>query len=444
MTPLLRAFYITAVLGLLIWGLTDVRRRAETDPARPGAHRTDFTVYTEAGAAFFDGRNPYAVTNPRGWHYLYPPLFALLVTPLHPLPTQWQGVAWFILSLLMAGGCLYECRAILRALQQAGATVQDAWREGRLWIILGAFAAILIPFLDTLQRGQVGVAILWPLLLGFRLVIEKQDGLRSFLGGLILALPVVIKATPALPVCILLVRLLSDAAQGRQWAWHRFTRASAGVMAGLLLFFLLVPAAVIGWTDNLTHLETWYRTVASNKQVGPDQDFNVTSYRNQSLANAVLLLGQWLDYRMDEGLAAPAVTAVRACLVLLLLLVAARGRPGPEPLGLAAVFGLACAVTLPLSPISWGHHFIILLPALLLVPLAVQAKGHHLAAKILASSAAVLLLVHYVSFEVARGIIGSLGLLGIAMAGWCLAAAVLLVWDRAPRAPAVTPVPVAS
>ena len=82
-----------------------MRLRGTVDPAEIWIHKTDFTVYTEAGAAFFDGRDPYAVTNPRGWKYLYPPLFAMLVAPLHALPPQAQVLVWFALSVWMLWGC---------------------------------------------------------------------------------------------------------------------------------------------------------------------------------------------------------------------------------------------------------------------------------------------------------------------------------------------------
>src|SRR4051812_35861414 len=95
-----RTFHITlvATVAAAVWGLTDVRNRARVDPDDPTAHKSDFTVYTEAGAAFFDGRDPYAVASPRGWHYLYPPLFAILVSPLANLPPQWQAVSFFFFS----------------------------------------------------------------------------------------------------------------------------------------------------------------------------------------------------------------------------------------------------------------------------------------------------------------------------------------------------------
>ena len=64
------------LVGFTIWGYVDIHARGTIDAANPHFHRTDFTVFTEAGSAFFDGRDPYRVTNPRGWFYLYAPLFA--------------------------------------------------------------------------------------------------------------------------------------------------------------------------------------------------------------------------------------------------------------------------------------------------------------------------------------------------------------------------------
>ena len=104
-------------IALAVWGLTDVRSRARTDPHNLGAHRSDLTCYTAAGAAIFAGNDPYEATNPRGWHYVYPPLLAILVAPLVPLDTQWQGVIWYAISLLAAWGCYTECRRIWRVLR---------------------------------------------------------------------------------------------------------------------------------------------------------------------------------------------------------------------------------------------------------------------------------------------------------------------------------------
>ncbi len=115
-----------------VWGVVDVRARGVYDPANPGEHRTDLTVYTEAGAAFFDGREPYEVTNPRGWRYLYPPLFAMLLAPLHVLPSETQVLVWFIASALAAWGCYSECVRLAQARCPAGPreTPSAAYRRG--------------------------------------------------------------------------------------------------------------------------------------------------------------------------------------------------------------------------------------------------------------------------------------------------------------------------
>ena len=98
---------------MTIWGLVDVRRRGYAYPDAPAEHKSDLTVYTEAGAAFFDGRPPYAVSNPRGWTYVYPPMFAMLLAPLHALPMQDQATVWFFLCLVDVLGHLSGMRADL-------------------------------------------------------------------------------------------------------------------------------------------------------------------------------------------------------------------------------------------------------------------------------------------------------------------------------------------
>ena len=87
------------LLAATIWGFVDVRRRAYPHPESPEEHKTDLTVYTEAGAAFFDGGKPYEVRNPRGWTYVYPPILALLLAPLARLAHA-GPVDRLVLSLL--------------------------------------------------------------------------------------------------------------------------------------------------------------------------------------------------------------------------------------------------------------------------------------------------------------------------------------------------------
>lgn len=399
--------------ALLAWGWFDVRRRGRIDPANPAVHKTDFTIYTEAGAAFHDGRDPYAVKNIRGWEYLYPPLFALLVAPLHRLPPQDQVFVWFLVSSVLGVAAIRECRRISLRCWDAGGAPQPppAW-VGPLALLAG-----LLPLLNALQRGQAGSLVLWSLLAGLALIgAARGPGMRICGGGL-LALPIVVKLTPALPVAALLL-VLGLSARRRS-----AIEAASGVAAGLLLGFVVVPGLLVGWEANLRHLGRWWTAVATNPNLAADTRLVLDSVRNQSLANALRLVfgpeQAWLG-----SLTVALNIGVAALLLAALVRSAQRGATG---LDAAVVFGLAAVATLVLSPVSWGHHYVLLLPAAAFVPLYLLRIGSACAAKILAMLPAVLVILHYVFLETT----GRLGLLGIGTLGWFVAAAALFV--RGPR-----------
>ncbi len=447
---------MVVVVLLLVWGFTDVRHRADLDPQNLRTHRTDFTVYTEAGAAFFDGRDPYAVTNPAGLYYLYPPMLALLVAPLHALPTSWQGVTWFLLSLLMVVGCLSECRKIVRQTQD---TFQGTHHLPG-WIAIATAAAVVVPFLDTLQRGQVGIAVLWPLLMGFRLLSETQERFSGFWGGILLALPVVLKVTPALPVATLLFQQFIAAVRTERspFARRHFVQCVSGVTVGLIVFLLVVPTILIGWDNNLRHLKTWYTDVIANEHFGETHQISYHDAHNQSLDNALHLLGIWVadtvtgeaDARdtspstapplprpMDAPIVKAILVAPRVVLALLLIIVAVRWHGETTGVGRVAVFGLACAMSLALSPITWRHHFVMLLPGILLLPWALY-EAYRSVARGLAMLAATLVLGQYLTRGLAANLTGRLGLLGIGLAIWCLVASISLLRMKQVRLPTST------
>jgi hypothetical protein len=433
-----RAVFAAAILlPLLVWGWVDVRVRAQVDPRQPARHRSDLTVYTEAGLAFFDGRPPYEVTNPRGWHYLYPPLFALVVAPLGALDTEWQAFVWFCLSLVMGWGAIREARLLLRRLPGG-----DTGKSGRGLLLALACAAATPAALNCLQRGQVGIAIVYFLLLGFRLVLTGRTARTRFLGGIALALPVAIKLTPILPAGVLLLIELIRSSR------HRFAAAFAGGMAGLAAFFLIIPSGLIGWGENLHHLHTWLHRVVLSDAVADENDFNAKSGRNQSLANAAYRCGNYfgrvvgggpedryvgapfyMDRQqpmlMDAAWVGQATYFAIGALCTLFLGVVVRRLRGDE-LDMAATVGVACVLTLVASPLSWGHHFIILLPGVLLFSLWSYRCHGVIAAAVWAAVPLALLWTHYLALSWA----GRCGLLGIGVAIWSFAACISLLRRR--------------
>ena len=417
-------------IALTIWGVTDVRSRAHWDPAKTGKHRTDLTIFTEAGAAFFDGRDPYQVSNPRGWHYTYPPLFAILLTPLDSLSPQWQGMVWFFLNLGLIWGCYRECRRLLKLFP--GHTKKETFP---LWIGGGALAAVFIPALDCLQRGQVEIVLVYFLLLGFRLVGENMSKILVMGGGVLLTLPAIIKVLPALPVFILLFMGLvagifnADATIGK----NRFIECLTGVVAGLLLFIWILPGALVGWEANRKHLQSWYTKVPQKDAVNIAPHSPLRSariYRNQSMDNAIYRFGNWIAYQffggptdrapawkqlpMDAPRIQTAILYARISIIILLLILGYRMARYGDALGLAAAFGMACVAALIVSPMSRGNYFLLQLPALLFVPFWFVKRGQIPKARVLVFIPVILSFLHYIFLP----FFGRIGLLGIGTALW--------------------------
>jgi hypothetical protein len=429
---------------MVIWGLTDVRARGRVNPNDLGAHRSDFTVYTEAGAAFFDGRDPYQVTNPRGWGYLYPPLFAIAVAPLHALAPENQVLVWFAVSVLMAWGCYAECVWIARAVRP---DMPDRGPFGPIpqWIGWAAVTAALFPTLNCLQRGQVGIAKLYLLLVGFRLLAGSRTTLRSLLAGCVLAVPIAVKVTPVVIVgCVYFEQLVAAWFAPRRSAALAHTAAAAGgTLGGLFALVLILPACLVGWSSNLHHLDTWWNHVAVHAEESAEFSVLGDSYskRNQSLANAVCRLGNWAHYAfgggpndkgtlpdangsrglvMEHPLVAPTLWALRLGEAALLAWMCYRLGRRQDRLGDAAAFGMACAATLVVSAIARGHYFMLLMPAVIFVSTWLNTQRRPRLAIASAMVPVVLVLAHFALLEVA----GRVGLLGIGTAVWFAAVAV--------------------
>src|SRR5208283_3188546 len=444
------------VIGLTIWGWLDVSERGQTHPNHADFHRTDFTVYTEAGAAFFDGRDPYEATNPRHWYYLYPPLFALLVSPLAALDFKSQVVVWYVISLGLAFGCYSESRHLWTLLVASDSGEADVGRNAAFRIGACAGLTVLLPTLECLQRGQVGIALVYPLLLGFRLTLGGRSWPIWSLGGVVLGWPIVVKLIPALPVAVLLLQrwaaTLTPSRSPRSLS--RATTVTLGLALGVFLFTFAIPAACIGWSQNLHHLSTWSRKVATSPDMGREVFVEVDNDSNQSFSNAAHLFAARIRGRATAGANSvtdqaahrqwlAAVTAISAhrradyataewvrgvqVIVLVLLIVTglAVGLWG-DVLAQVATYGLACLATVLVSPVAWSHYYVLWLPSLLFVPLWLVRRGHRRAAGVVAMVPMGLIWMHYL----AKPWFGQFGLLGLGTLAWFLAVVTLSILIR--------------
>lgn len=389
------------IIGLLIvsvllgWWWFAVRIRMNYRPEKPVIHRTDLTVFTTAGLAFVDGdpaTEPYDSPNVRGWHYNYPPLFAIVMSPLGKVHPHVASGVWFVLNLGLCVGIGREGWKMIRGLwPPPGDALQwtDSSRrepppplpaEVPGFVVVFAVLMGVLPALNCLQRGQVGLLLTYLALLGIRLGTVRPTAGKAWACGVVLALAAVLKVFPALPMVVMLT--LAWLAMPRRVA----VGITGGVAVGLAVFLLVLPGVLVGWGENAGYLQTWWTRVVTNPDLAIETDFNLRSVRNQSLENAALLAGSRLGL-LSEPLPArammgsPGWLSVR-CAVGGVMAVGAWGmsrrRCGDkrgDALGVAAGVALACTATLVLSPLSWGHYFVMHLPAMVLVPMWLLTRG---------------------------------------------------------------------
>jgi hypothetical protein len=447
------------MVAVVAWGFADVRRRGLPWPDRPKEHKTDLTVFTEAGRAFFDGRAPYEVANSRGWKYLYPPLFAIVMAPLWHLPGEDQAIIWYFASVLLCWGCYRESAAVLRALRAHNAHLDARWDAWFPRLAFLALAACLLPALNCLQRGQVTMLKLFLLLLGLRLVLQARSWRGCLSGGIVLAASMSLKVLPVLPVALLLgMQLLTALAALRTGRspqpnpGGRLACTATGVMAGLVLFLLVIPGALVGWRTNLDHLDTWAgRMLTASRGYEKRVDrygTNPHGVRNQSLSNALYRLGNFQKYVSGGGpddrfagfddpapmpMDAPWFDhfqfVLRLGVLAALVLACVRMGLAGDLLSQATGVALACVGMLVLSPVAWGHYFMVFAPAVLLLPLWLDQRGQPQAAWFMAVVPAVLIVVHYLFTQS----LGRIGFLGLGTTAWLLAAVWLVVEAGHPR-----------
>jgi len=431
--------FLALGLALVAWCALDVQRRGRIDTARPSVHKTDFTAYTIAGGAFFDGRDPYAVTNIRGWGYCYPPLFALLVSPLDKLDSRVQVSIWFFISVAVVWGIYRECtRLFLRFAELAGYRPGDT--AFPRWIAWAGIAMVILPIMNCLQRGQVDVLKLYLVLLGIRLSLLGTSWQAWFAGGVAMASAIVLKVTPALPVgfvvTMLAARMLLRRAEDAQ-AGPRALVVGGGVACGTFALLLVVPALFIGWQANLGYLERFYndKLTKANDHFESDKTGNTRSIRNQSFSNAVIRLGDFIGYEflggaddrlidrewrgappmvMDAEGVGHVLLVARAAAALLLLVAGLLSVWRGDVLGQAATIGMACTAALVVSPISRGFYHTEMVPGVLLLPLWLLSRDMPRAARWMAWTPLALVAAHYLGLSIT----GRLGLLGIGTAIW--------------------------
>jgi hypothetical protein len=345
-----RAGLVAAAVAVLAFGAV-----VEVRAAFQSLRRTDFGVYARAGWAVRSGADLYGVTDDRGWHYCYPPPFAVLVAPLADpppgeprdgfLPFPVAVAVWYLLGVAAVG---------FAADRFAAAVLPGERRFGRRWwyartvpvyVCLGGVGF-------TLARGQVNTLVL-ALVAGLFAAAVRG---RRFRAGLWLGAAACVKVIPAFLGLWLLLR--------------RDARAAAGVAAATAVGLAVIPAAVWGPAAVLDVNAEMLRAVlqpgvsGTGDQTRTKELTGGTATDSQSI-QAVLHNLAHPDWGTRPADVAPLTRAAHWAVggLLTLAVAAVAVRRGVTTLADQLVLlGVLCLLMLHLAPVSHMHYYAYGLP----------------------------------------------------------------------------------
>ncbi len=297
-------------------------------------YRIDIDVYRMGGQAWLNNRPLYTggvlFHTPIGLNlpFTYPPLAAVAFCPFAwlGLPAASVAITLTTLTLLIVSTLIVLTRLDVWAVSRVAPG--PAWLR-RCWlaVLIAAAAAIwLEPIKSNFAYGQINVVLM-------TLVIADCIPRRTaWPRGVLLGIGIALKLTPAVFLLYFLLR--------------RDTRAALTAVGSFAAATL--AGFVVAWGDSW---EYWTDTVRNTDRIG-SADLNT----NQNIAGTLARLGLSEDQRFALWVA--------GCLLVLAVTIWATRRvldAGEPALAVicVALFGLV------VSPVSWSHHWVWMLPAVL-------------------------------------------------------------------------------
>jgi Glycosyltransferase family 87 len=287
----------------------------------------DFRIYMWGGHAVLHDSRLYLALAYGHW-FTYSPFAAMVFVPVATLPLAVARVLWDLVSV---AALAYSCVLILKLARH---------RPSRL-MVAGVVAAVLAlePVWETLFLGQINLILLALILTDIWLVSRGSAGLAVGAG---VGLAAAIKLTPTIFIVFFLLAGRARAA---------VVAAGTFVLCGLAGFLLAPHASALYWA-HLSH---------DTRRVGAPY------ISNQSPYGAAIRLASGQGHIGGWWVVVPLVVAVTGLMVAVVL------TRRQDWLGATTITGVT---GLLVSPISWAHHWVWILPALVLL----LRTGHRVAA----------------------------------------------------------------
>ncbi len=321
-------------------------------------YRIDIDVYRMGGQAWLDGTSLYSdgvlFHTEAGLNlpFTYPPLAAAVFSPFAWLSLDAASATITVITfaLLLVTTMIVLTR--LRVWEQSATISGAAWRR-RCWLAAAIVAPAVVylePIRSNIEFGQINVVLMT------LVIADCVPRETPWPRGLLLGVAIALKLTPAVFLLYFLLR--------------RDTRALLVSVASAILATAIgfVVAARDSW-------EYWTETVRDTDRIG-----TATYLTNQNIAGTLA--------RLAIGETPRFVIWLVACFAVLGLTVWAvrrvlKNRQTVLALICVAMFGLV------VSPVSWSHHWVWALPAVLVT--GVLAYRHRNIAMGLISATGVLL-----------------------------------------------------
>jgi len=251
--------------------------------------------------------------------YIYPPLLAIILMPLSYLPFSWAYPIWVLCQQAFLIASLSLLAKSLPAL--------GTW----IWPFLIVLAVNMYPVHLTIDIGQINLLIL--LILCLVLYLAQRD--HFFWAGIMVGVATMIKMSPLLLLGLFIFQ--------RKW------RAVVGVFAALIIL-----------------------TALSIALAGPQ---NMLSFFSTSLRDSILIPIEWINNVSPAAflhqllpalglgyLEVPSRLAIALVWLSLIAVFSYRQLPQTD-LAFTLLFSLWVTAMLLISPITWEHHLVMLLPA---------------------------------------------------------------------------------
>ncbi|OJW24992.1 MAG: hypothetical protein BGO49_01800 [Planctomycetales bacterium 71-10] len=300
--------------------------------------RSAFVRWQPQILQFWQGTNIYD-----RMYFPNPPIMPITLYPLMTLPPVAAAMSWFLIKAALTTVTLMIGFGAVRV---RGEPLPPFFQTGVLLLALR-------PILGDLHHGNINLLILFFLAVMYQAWRKGRDDA----AGLMLGLAIAFKVTPALFVPYFMYK--------RSW------RTVGWTFAGLVLFLLVVPSAVVGPRFNALCLSTWCQRIVTPFIVEGNAS---PQEANQSMVGVMTRLLTEIqpgtdryDVQFDLNVAAlpPNVVAVLVKAVSLgfigLLAFFCRAKdPDRTNVRYMGEVALVVLTMLFLSERSWKHHFVTL------------------------------------------------------------------------------------